>query len=533
MKNRKIDSCYVDGLPRLNRMEGFYRSLPSDWPFPRPEFIHGIDAQRILLPKWWTEIPAIYGCNESHRQAIGLALSRGAKLMMLFEDDCRFLPGAAQAMVDALLDVPEDWDSVMFGGQVTMDGKTIPVTPRISKCVQVERSHAYLLSERGMKLFYQELCEPKNIPNDHRWGQMQEDGTLTVYRIEPFVCYQADGFSSISGNIEPARSWDDRSEVRMRDPAEIKIINLICPFDVLVVLRKAGIVANGGSSSPMFDMLDHRIIENGERDIAELALASRTIGTPNYPVYIQVLRNTVAYHRDAMVCLWHPSEVIDGAYPTISGQKLDTVLIQLSLVNGIPSSELRSRCDRMDSIQFIDMMRPNGLMRIGLRNLIEVAVKRGTRMIEIGAFAGASTGMFLDAVGDEGEVVSIDPWNPYMTFDMKKVEQVFDELLDRPALRKIKATSMEGIGELEDGVYDLAYIDGDHAYESVMRDIELVIPKIKADGWIAGHDYSDINPSVKRAVGELFDMAQVRFFEDNSWLAPRSAVLLEVMTCQA
>lgn len=48
---------------------------------------------------------------------------------------------------------------------------------------------------------------------------------------------------------------------------------------------------------------------------------------------------------------------------------------------------------------------------------------------------------------------------------------------------------------------DFVYIDGDHRYESVKKDIELYYPKIKKGGVLAGHDYNYYD--VSRAVIEF------------------------------
>jgi len=37
--------------------------------------------------------------------------------------------------------------------------------------------------------------------------------------------------------------------------------------------------------------------------------------------------------------------------------------------------------------------------------------------------------------------------------------------------------------------FDMIYLDGDHAYEGVKKDLEQAILKVKKGGWIMGHDY--------------------------------------------
>jgi len=47
------------------------------------------------------------------------------------------------------------------------------------------------------------------------------------------------------------------------------------------------------------------------------------------------------------------------------------------------------------------------------------------------------------------------------------------------------------VGEFGEGYFDWIYIDGNHLYEYVRRDIELYYPKVKAGGYITGDDYGD------------------------------------------
>lgn len=48
------------------------------------------------------------------------------------------------------------------------------------------------------------------------------------------------------------------------------------------------------------------------------------------------------------------------------------------------------------------------------------------------------------------------------------------------------------------------FIDADHTYDSVRRDIELWLPKIQLGGVLAGHDYDWDTEDVKKAVMDFF-----------------------------
>jgi predicted O-methyltransferase YrrM len=61
---------------------------------------------------------------------------------------------------------------------------------------------------------------------------------------------------------------------------------------------------------------------------------------------------------------------------------------------------------------------------------------------------------------------------------------------------------------------DVLFIDGDHSYDAVKKDIELWYPKVKPGGIISGHDFGDHAPGVKQAVKEL--IPGYKLFDDSS-----------------
>ena len=69
-----------------------------------------------------------------------------------------------------------------------------------------------------------------------------------------------------------------------------------------------------------------------------------------------------------------------------------------------------------------------------------------------------------------------------------------------------KGNSVDILKKFEDEYFDIIYIDGDHSYEGVTKDLELSRNKIKNAGYICGHDYTiDKFPGVVRAVNEFVD----------------------------
>jgi hypothetical protein len=324
VKTAYFNDSYVIGLPRLGRIPRFFAEFPRDWPVPKPKLFRGIDGTKVPIPKWWQpEIPGLYGCGESHRAVIAQALSCNYEQIVIFEDDCGFVPDQAEHVREFLKEVPDDWDAILFGGQVScFDGRTERVSERVSKCVQVERLHAYALSQRGMRVFYEALSNGERVANDYKFGDLQEQGKLITYRIEPFVCFQTDGRSAISGRIEANRIWDERVDVRLRDPASLSVIALVCPFPVMEQLRDEGIVTNGGESPPFMSQVHPGTVEASEMRVAQLTMQTFEHDPARAIAAIDALKRDAAFHRDALFVTWHPIEPIP--YPDAQVVRADT-----------------------------------------------------------------------------------------------------------------------------------------------------------------------------------------------------------------
>jgi len=121
-------------------------------------------------------------------------------------------------------------------------------------------------------------------------------------------------------------------------------------------------------------------------------------------------------------------------------------------------------------------------------------------MAEVGVRDGRTTFYLLDNIPDL-RIIAID---------MSIRGFYNDEVKSRYGSRlvPIESTSESAADQIENNSLDLVFIDANHSYEYVKKDIIKYTPKVKSTGLLTGHDID--YPGVNRAVKELipvFDVA--------------------------
>lgn len=69
------------------------------------------------------------------------------------------------------------------------------------------------------------------------------------------------------------------------------------------------------------------------------------------------------------------------------------------------------------------------------------------------------------------------------------VKRKFAEDISADRVHLIRDWSWDGLASLPDNSLDWVYIDAGHDYDSVAKDLAAVVPKLKEDGILAGHDF--------------------------------------------
>ncbi|MFA6501902.1 MAG: class I SAM-dependent methyltransferase [Parachlamydiales bacterium] len=158
----------------------------------------------------------------------------------------------------------------------------------------------------------------------------------------------------------------------------------------------------------------------------------------------------------------------------------------------------------------------------GLKEIINLLPEK-TKMVEIGSYQGESTEIF--AKSKKIKIIhAVDPFEDgydmvhHLAYQcaMSVVEEAFNQRISNyKSVIKHKMKSEDAVKLFADESLDFIYIDGNHFYEFVKKDIQMWFPKIKINGWIAGHDFQikEVVNAVQHTLG-VPDFV----FQDFSWI---------------
>lgn len=129
-----------------------------------------------------------------------------------------------------------------------------------------------------------------------------------------------------------------------------------------------------------------------------------------------------------------------------------------------------------------------------IRTLIQIIENHQTnnmQIAEIGVFDGSTTKYYLDIIKkNNGKVYAVDWFHGNINVtngphgfkdDNRDIYQSFLESIKgfESYVSILKGQTIDKIPEIPDNSLDICFIDADHRYENVKKDIELCLPKIK------------------------------------------------------
>lgn len=152
-------------------------------------------------------------------------------------------------------------------------------------------------------------------------------------------------------------------------------------------------------------------------------------------------------------------------------------------------------------------------------------VKYGIENVcEIGVFASQNFRRLLE--GNPKVAVGVDAWlkdgnpahndNDFSQQQLDEQCEYFKGLMKKfPSVRLYRQYSDEAAKNFPDEYFDLIYIDADHSYEGVKKDLEAWWPKVKKGRFFTGDDYGEQHAPV---VGVKFEVIRAvdEFAKNNS-----------------
>jgi hypothetical protein len=150
---------------------------------------------------------------------------------------------------------------------------------------------------------------------------------------------------------------------------------------------------------------------------------------------------------------------------------------------------------------------PAGLVKGGKllpnRDAILPLLPQGGTIAEVGVALGGFSRMLIDCCRP-ARFIAIDTFRlnelpmfwgrpPTEYFGDKThlawYQHTFGSEIDSGIMRVLEGDSAEQMECLPDASVDVFYLDADHSYASVKRDLNVIIRKIKPDGWLVINDY--------------------------------------------
>jgi predicted O-methyltransferase YrrM len=140
----------------------------------------------------------------------------------------------------------------------------------------------------------------------------------------------------------------------------------------------------------------------------------------------------------------------------------------------------------------------------------------GSKFVEVGVYKGKATaflGVEIINSGKDISLTAIDIFDPMPTEMLQGVSYSFDEFMvnmkpitdaEKFDFSVIKGECIKTAKQFKKQSIDFIFIDANHDYEFILKDIKSWLPKLKKGGIIGGHDFTDNWPGVKKAVKEMF-----------------------------
>ena len=177
-------------------------------------------------------------------------------------------------------------------------------------------------------------------------------------------------------------------------------------------------------------------------------------------------------------------------------------------------------------------------MNVPNRNFLPLMLNMpNPKVLEVGVEFGGYTDKYYDWITKMGgRIWLLDLWqtegnDDYFSKREGQVEKGYKQIKKKYANKEnvtlVKGNAFKKHEDFEDDFFDWIYIDCDHTYEGISKNIEIWLPKLRGGGMFSGHDYDpdpdneffehmQINRAVNKSFGKRgFELTGEKFYK--SW----------------
>lgn len=152
------------------------------------------------------------------------------------------------------------------------------------------------------------------------------------------------------------------------------------------------------------------------------------------------------------------------------------------------------------------------------------------KFIEIGTWLGQSAAYMAVEIANSKKNIDfycVDTWKgseEHQSDERVKKDELYQTFLKNISpiseyIIPIRLTSEQAASHFKNESLDFIFIDANHEYEEVKKDIEIWYPKLKNGGIFAGHDYVQSWPGVYKAVNEWCEKNNIELQANEScWI---------------
>ena len=140
-----------------------------------------------------------YGCRLAHANCIKDAIQNKVNNILIFEDDVEFFPNAYENLIQAIIELPEDWDMFYLGANLD----TFPayqISDHIIKLTGAFSTHAYAIKATLFDTLLQMNLNPDTGTIDISYAHNVHPD-YNCYLAFPLIAGQRKSYSDIQKSV--------------------------------------------------------------------------------------------------------------------------------------------------------------------------------------------------------------------------------------------------------------------------------------------------------------------------------------------